>query len=131
MEVYQEYGNDLAISATGDLLTVDGVELSIQRVVRRLLTNIYDYYWRPTYGAGLPSFVGQQNSPAIYNQIKGLIVSNMLAESSVSQSPAPIVELSGLPNKLIALITYTVVFVNKQVVVNFSIPSNQVSFTVS
>ena len=64
------YGGDLSLSATGDILKVDGSTQGQQRVLRRLLTNpalmdssgkvtvVGDYIWHPTYGAGLPRMVG-------------------------------------------------------------------------
>ena len=57
-DAFHYFGSDLSLSATGDLLTADGLDESQQRVLRRLLTNQQDYLWQPTYGAGLPSYIG-------------------------------------------------------------------------
>lgn len=122
MEIYQEFGNDVQLTAAGDLRTVVGTQLADQRIIRRLLTNALDYIWQPTYGAGLPEFIGELDTPAIYEKIKGLITSQMLAESAVSQSPAPVITLTGLPSALSGTITYTEKLTNTQVVVSFSYP---------
>jgi hypothetical protein len=128
MDVFQEYGNDLVVTLQGDLQTVDATELSNQRIIRRLLTTPIsvapspDYIDNPTYGAGLPQFIGQLNSPDNFDKIKRLIISQMLLEQSVSQNPLPDVELSGLPSQLNGTITYTNILTNKQIVATFSIP---------
>lgn len=126
MEIYQDFGNDLVITPNGDLQSVDGISLSNQRIVRRLLTvpitvaNPPDYLQQPTYGAGLPQFIGQLDTSQIYNKIKGLIIAQMLEEETVAQTPPPDVQLSGLPNVLIGTITYTYAATNQQVVINFT-----------
>jgi len=123
MDIFQEYGNDLVIDNNGDLKVVDGIELSNQNIIRRLLTTPLsvspnpDYMDHPDYGAGLPQFVGAINSPDTYEKIDGLITSNMLLEQSVSQTPPPEIELTGLPNQLNGTISYTNALTNTQVVI--------------
>jgi hypothetical protein len=127
MEIYQDFGNDLVVTPTGDLQTADGITLSNQRIIRRLLTtpitvaNPPDYLQNPTYGAGLPQFIGRINNTATYNEIKGLITSQMFQEETVAQTPPPEIELSGLPNQLNGKITYTYAATNQQVVINFTV----------
>jgi hypothetical protein len=127
MEIYQDFGNDLVVTPTGDLQTADGITLSNQRIIRRLLTtpisvaNPPDYLQNPTYGAGLPQFIGRINTTQTYNEIKGLITSQMYQETTVAQTPPPDIQLSGLPNQLIGTITYTYAVTNQQAVINFSI----------
>lgn len=126
MEIYHEYGNDLVITPNGDLQSVSGIELSNQRIIRRLLTapievaNPPDYLQQPTYGAGLPSFIGRLNTPPVYNEIKALIIAQMYLEPTVAQTPPPDVQLEGLPNVLNGTITYTYAATNQQVVISFS-----------
>lgn len=132
-EIYQDYGNDLVLTSAGDLMFADGPTLSNQRIVRRLLTtpitvaNPPDYLANPTYGAGLPQFIGKNNSPAIFDEIKRLIVSQMLLEQTVAQTPKPIVVLNSSGNntiqQLTAQITYTYIVTNQQLVVTVSIPN--------
>ena len=75
-DVYHVFGSDLVVSANGDLLTADTVNLSQQRVLRRLLTNPNDYIWQPTYGAGLPQKVGD---PFDVATIDSIITAQMLS----------------------------------------------------
>jgi hypothetical protein len=127
MEIYHEFGNDVVITVNGDLQTVDGVELSNQRIIRRLLTNPIvianppDYLQQPTYGAGLPQFIGRLNTPQTYNEIKALITAQMYLEETVLQTPPPVIELQGLPDSLSGTITYVYAPTNQQTVVSFSL----------
>jgi hypothetical protein len=127
MEIYQEYGNDLVVTATGDLLTADGGELTNQRIIRRLLTtpitviNPPDYLDEPTYGAGLPQFVGRPNSPEVEEEINGLVTSQMYLENTVAQNPPPEITITGLPDELNMQIKYTNLLTNQQAVISFSV----------
>lgn len=127
MEIYQEFGNDLVVTPTGDLQTADGVDLSNQAIIRRLLTtpiavsNPPDYLQQPTYGAGLPQFIGRLDTPQLYNEIKGLIIAQILLEPTVAQVPPPEVELNITPEYLEGRITYTYAVTNQQAVVSFRV----------
>ncbi len=83
-----QFGGDLSVSATGDLLVVSGAGLTEQRVLRRLLTNAGDYIWQLTYGAGLGAYVGQ---PAVQSALQGVIRNQLALESAVAQTPAPVI----------------------------------------
>jgi len=88
------YGGDLSLSATGDILKVDGSTQGQQRVLRRLLTNpalmdssgkvtvVGDYIWHPTYGAGLPRMVGDTVD---IPKITGVIRGQLLLEACVAR----------------------------------------------
>jgi phage baseplate assembly protein W len=102
-ELAQDWGGDLSASPTGDLAVVSGVDRSKQRVLRRLLTNPGDYLFHPTYGAGLPRYVGQLVDVA---KVRALIRGQMLLEDSVASDPEPQVEVSAIPNGLSASISY-------------------------
>jgi hypothetical protein len=127
MEIYQEYGNDLQVTATGDLLTVDGTELSNQRIIRRLLTTPItvisppDYMDHPTYGAGLPQFIGRPFSTELEEEINGLITSQMFLEESVAKTPPPEITMKILTNYIEVRITYTNVLTNQQAVISFTV----------
>ena len=86
------WGQDLAVSATGDLGLAAGAELGHQRVLRRLLTNPGDYIWQPGYGAGLGQFVGQTVNVSM---IRAVIRSQILLESTVAQTPEPVISVAG------------------------------------
>jgi hypothetical protein len=97
------FGNDIAASPTGDLAPIDGVERGKQRILRRLLTNPGDYVWNPTYGAGLPQYIGQPLDSA---KIQALILGQMRLEACVAQSPAPDVSVQAIPQGLSVSISY-------------------------
>lgn len=82
------FGGDLSIGPTGDLLLADGTALTQQRVLRRLLTNAGDYMWQLGYGAGLAQFVGRPGAATV---IAGVVRTQMLQESAVAATPAPVV----------------------------------------
>lgn len=84
------WGNDLALSPTGDLATADVPALTQQRVLRRLLTNPGDYIWSIDYGAGLARFVGQPGTAAA---ITAAIRGQIFKETAVAQTPAPVIGL--------------------------------------
>lgn len=103
-DVFHQFGDDLVISANGDLLLADSVILSQQSVLRRLLTNPGDYLWQPDYGAGLPQKVGD---PFNVGTIESLIIGQMYLEASVVQDPPPEVTVSAIPNGMFVEINYT------------------------
>lgn len=91
MDIWHQWGADLAIGPTGDLATVSGTLLGTQRVLRRLLTNRSDYIWQLAYGAGLARFVGQ---PANALQISAVIRAQIFQEAAVARWPEPLVRVS-------------------------------------
>jgi hypothetical protein len=97
------FGGDLLLSATGDLLAVDSVLESNQRILRRLLTNAGDYIWQLNYGAGLPKRIG---STMDENELRSLITSQMQLEQSVLQNPPPQILLDDIGNGFEIDITY-------------------------
>ena len=120
-DVYHYWGNDLTAGNTGDLLLVQGTELGQQRVLRRLLTNPGDYVFEPTYGAGLPAWVGQPFDAA---KIGALIRSQMLLESCVAQLPPPSVTVavsSSDPSAIDVTISYQDANSDQPVVLSFSV----------
>lgn len=120
-DLYHQWGQDLQVTASGDLAVVDGTVLGQQRVLRRLLTNQGDYIWHLGYGAGLPARVGQLlDRPALIAAIR----SQMFQEPIVSQSPLPTVDirpLSGDPGSLSVNITYVDAQTGQQVALSFDV----------
>lgn len=117
-DLFHYWGSDLSLSPTGDLAPVEGVERSKQRVLRRLLTNPGDYVWHPTYGAGLPRFVGANLDAG---KLAGLIRGQMLLEASVSRSPAPTVAVQPIANGVSIRVTYTALPDRQPVALSFSV----------
>jgi hypothetical protein len=99
------FGNDLQLSATGDLLLVSGDTAVQQRILRRLLTNQGDYLWNLPYGAGLRQQVGQNpNLLSIQNAIR----SQLFAEADVATTPAPVITATqDLTGNVSVTINYT------------------------
>ena len=87
-DIAHVWGQDLQIGPTGDLALVSDDSETQQRILHRLLTNLGDYIWQLSYGAGLPAMVGQvANGPAI----GALIREQMALEASVAAAPEPII----------------------------------------
>ena len=73
---------DLAVSPTGDLLTVTGDTHVQQRILRRLLTVPSSYIWQLDYGAGLEVYVGQTLN---LSGIEGVIRAQLTLEARAVQ----------------------------------------------
>lgn len=106
MEFFHVFGEDLVVSQNGDIGLVTGDEETKQRVLRRLLTAIKGYIWHTDYGAGLPSFVGQNFGPIIDKELRGLIKNQMYLEDTVKRNPSPQISLSLSGTNLICVIRY-------------------------
>jgi phage baseplate assembly protein W len=104
-DAWHFWGNDLAVSPTGDLARATSVDRSKQRVLRRLMTNPGDYITHPDYGAGLPAYIGKNVD---LDAIKAVVVGQMLKEASVARTPRPVVTLRAIQNGLSARIEYVV-----------------------
>ena len=99
-DIQHTFGNDLTISATGDIALSDGTQLGQERVLRRLLTNPKAYIWQLAYGAGLPRFVGQVANKL---RISAVAKAQMYREGAVARSPAPIVTVDVQPTGVVTL----------------------------
>ncbi|MDE2103832.1 MAG: phage tail protein [Patescibacteria group bacterium] len=118
-DLYHYWGNDLTVANSGDFLTAQTLIRSQQRVLRRLLTNPGDYVFQPSYGAGLPQWIGQ---PLDVAKLTALIVSQMQLEDSVAQSPAPTVALTQPDSSTISVtVNYTEAATNTPVVLSFNV----------
>jgi hypothetical protein len=114
-----QMGGDLSIGPTGDLAVVDAATLTEQRVLRRLLTNMGDYIWQLTYGAGLGQFVGQ---PGASSAISGVARSQLLQEAAVALSPPPAVStVAGNDGTVLTTLTYTDAATGQATTVSFSV----------
>jgi hypothetical protein len=118
-DIAQTWGSDLQVSASGDLLTADGTQLGQQRVLRRLLTNVGDYIWQLSYGAGLGGFVG---SPVNAQQIQAIARQQMYREAVVARNPAPVITVNTTTGGTVTLnIQYVDAPSNQPVVLSFSL----------
>lgn len=113
------FGNDLTLSATGDIATVDDTQLGQERIIRRLLTNPGDYIWEQTYGAGLPRFIGQ---PANAARMQAVARTQMYREAVVSRNPAPNITVDVQPTGVVTMnITYADAESGQQQVLSFNV----------
>lgn len=117
------WGSDLQPGPTGDLGLASGTLRGQQRVLRRLLTNPGDYVFEPTYGAGLPRFVGQTVDPA---KVVAVIRSQLMLEPSVAKLPVPQITVRQLATDATGLtvtIAYNDAAGNQPVVLSFNVAS--------
>lgn len=112
------WGNDLQVSATGDLDLSSLTDRSQQRILRRLLTNPGDYLTHVEYGAGLPAYIGE---PAPLAQIAGVVRGQMMLEDSVLATPEPQVNVTAIANGISAVIPYSVAPAKTPAVLSFSL----------
>lgn len=112
------FSGDLSPSATGDLLTCDGLAMANQRVLRRLLTNPGDYLWHPEYGAGLPARIG---STLDVGELTGLIRTQMYLEDAVAHDPEPEITLTPIANGVKAQIRYTLKATGQPAALGFTV----------
>ena len=112
------YGDDLQVSAAGDLLVVDGLNMATQRIIRRLMTAPLNYVWQPAYGAALNSEIGKTTDGS---RINGLIMSQIFAEGSVAASPPPVISISPFLDGVSVTINYTAKATGAHEVLSFSI----------
>ena len=101
------FGNDISLSASGDLQQIDGLNRGRQRILRRLLTNSNDdglpadYIWHPTYGCGCPRRIGETRD---INAISAAIRSQIMSEAWIYiflNCAAPFLYLLNFGNSLI------------------------------
>lgn len=117
-EISQLWGNDVDRTITGALALVTGTAQGEQRVLRRLLTNPGDYIWHPTYGAGLPRYIGRTYN---FAELEGLIQSQLLLEPIVSQSPPPIVVISAILNGVFVNVAWVDAVTNQPATIGFDL----------
>jgi hypothetical protein len=99
-------GNDLTVSATGDIALSSGTQVGQERVLRRLLTNPKAYIWHLNYGAGLGRFVGQTANKL---RIMAVAKAQMFREAIVSRTPAPTI---GVDVQQTGVVTLSIAYVD-------------------
>lgn len=97
------WGQDASLTLAGDLVLADGITLSNERVLRRLLTAMGGYIWHTDYGAGLPQRIGGTSSA---NQIAAVVRAQLFQEASVSRNPAPTVVVTPIAEGFTVSIKY-------------------------
>lgn len=116
MDINHVWGNDLTVSPTGDLALVDRIEMTKQRILRRLMTALNGYIWHPEYGAGVPQLIG---SPEDVNNVTALIRSQIMLERAVARSPIPQITVTKISGGLACHIVFWDTTTNAQVILQF------------
>lgn len=123
--------NDLNVSSSGDLAVVDGTQLGIQRLVRRLMTRgnmpklldqpqwFGEYIWHPNYGGSVPQRIGGAfNYPLIRSQIAAQI----FLEDGIAKTPLPVITFTPTdPSTLTVTIQYNDKSTGQQQLLTFDV----------
>lgn len=117
-DLSQLWGEDLSVSASGDIATIDGDDLTTQRILRRLMTAPGDYIWNPTYGAGLPQRVGGPDDVPL---ITSIIRSQIALEATVARAPAPTITVTEILNGVSVYIKFYSAVTGQQQTLSFDI----------
>jgi hypothetical protein len=112
------WGEDLQVSATGDILTVDGDDLTTQRILRRLMTAEGGYIWNLSYGGGVPARVGDVVDIPL---ITSVIRSQIALEATVARTPAPTITVSEILNGVSVSILFYSAATGQQSTLSFDI----------
>ena len=128
-DVSHTWGNDLDLSPSGDLKTVDGTDRGTQRVIRRLMTagariDAYgktqtgEYVWHTGYGGSLPQRIGDVLDT---NLITAIIAQQMKYEAAVAQNPPPQITVTPALNAVEASIVYADAATGAQTALTFNV----------
>lgn len=110
------WGQDLTLTPSGDIATVDGDDLTRERLLRRLLTTVRGYIWHPTFGAGVPQRIGDLLDT---NLIMGVISAQVRKEATVASAPSPVITVSPILNGVQVSIKYKSAITGQQVALSF------------
>lgn len=107
-DIYHYWGSDLQLDATGDLLAVDGVTETNQRILRGLMTAAPEYVFHPEYGAGIGKHVGDALNFGDYSRIEADIRGIVLRDVNVASNPTPSFQFQTSPTGYLSVsIIYT------------------------
>lgn len=107
-DCFHVYGQDLAVTPSGDIAVATKSDRTIQRIIRRLLTSPTNskgsaYPWQPGYGVGLGAKIGEALD---VRAIAGAVRSQMLLEPTVRKVPSPVISVTEIANGANISITY-------------------------
>lgn len=119
-DLYADWGGDLAVSATGDLLPVDSSKRAQQRIIRRLLTILGNYIWHTDYGASLPVRIGDNLDEYL---IRSVITSQIMLENSVAPYPVPQITLTPIYDGVQVRVDYADAQTGQQLTLSFDTTS--------
>ena len=120
-DLNHQFGSDLSFGPSGDLALVAGSPETVQRLLRRLLTNLQEYIWHTRYGAGLGKYVGETVDD---RRIQGVILRQVNREKAVARTPASIVTVNSTTDGYVYVhIQYADKFTNQSQTVSFRVSS--------
>jgi hypothetical protein len=126
MDIAHWWGNDINAASNADVSVVGGDLRVRQRILRRLMTNPADtvnnlppdYILHPTYGAGLPRYVG---SLVTAEEIEAVCIGQTALEDGVAASPPPTAQVQLIPDGMVVTIGYTDSVTGQPVVLSFNV----------
>lgn len=110
------FGDDLALSATGDIALSDGIDLSNQRIVRRLMTILGEYTWHTDYGASVPKRIGDTLDMSL---VESVIRSQIFHEEAVSKEHDIAIAVTKILNGVFVQIGYIDALTGRQASLQF------------
>ncbi len=114
------FGEDLSVSASGDIALVDGDDLTTQRIIRRLSTAVHGYLFHLDYGAGLPQRIGDILD---IDLISGVIRTQIRLEASVAKIPAPEITITEIEDGVSVYIKFYSAITGQQTSLSFDTTS--------
>lgn len=117
-----EWKGDFDLTDGGDLLLVDGVEETRERIMRRLFTVTRGLVFHQSYGAGLPERIGRV---AKTRNIQALVRGQIAMESTVARNPVPVITVSEAatsPGLFLIDIRYTDAVTGAAIAISLEVP---------
>ena len=108
-DVDHYYGGDIGTSPSGDIALVTKRQRTIQRIIRRVMTQKANsqgapYPWETDYGLGLGARIGEALDA---RGIAADFRSQMLLEATVAKTPAPVITVTEIPTGATIDVSYT------------------------
>lgn len=112
------WDSDLAVSPGGDIATSDGIDLSNQRIVRRLMTILGEYIWHVDYGASVPIRVGDTLDLSL---IESIVRGQIFEEAAVDPQHDPEIIVTKILNGVFVSIRYVDALTGQQASLDFDV----------
>lgn len=110
------WDDDLQVSNTGDIALSDGIDLSNQRIVRRLMTILGEYVWHVEYGASVPKRIGDTLDLSL---VESVIRNQIYLEEAVSKEDDITLEVSPILNGVFVSLVYIEALSGRQASLQF------------
>jgi hypothetical protein len=105
VDAFCEFADDIQLDPSGGIQSAIGWDEARQEIERDIFTNPQgigpngqylqpDYTWDPTFGTGLPRFVGRLGAPTTIKTLQSKLLTAVLSNPVVLQQPAPIVQFA-------------------------------------